>query len=100
MARIVSGVTLLMCMAPGYLPFETCYQFFRRYRRGTDFANDEAGSVIGNDSGFQWRSASGNGKRKGSDYSIACAGYIKDFFSDSGNMNGLLVPLAQQHPKL
>src|SRR4051794_36145041 len=103
MARMRSGVIFseFILVKPSSLNvrpvgslLETCHKFLRRDRGGADFADDDAGGVIGNDGGFDRRRTGRDCQREGRDDGVAGAGNIENFLSHGRDVKMFMAALA------
>ena len=78
---------------------ETLEQFFRRGRRRADFADDDAGGVVGKYRRFNRRCARRNRQRETGNDRVACAGNIEDFLRHRRDVKWFVSALAEQHSK-
>src|SRR5438445_6141406 len=79
------------------LSLETRRQFLRRHNRRSDFSNDDASGVVGNNRRFEGRGAGGYSQRENRNDRVARPRNIEHFLSDRWNMDGLLIALTEQH---
>lgn len=73
-------------------------EFFGGDGGGADFADDDAGCVVGEAGGFFERGFAGEGEGEGGDYGVPCPGDVEDFAGGGGDAQELFAFLPEEHP--